>query len=54
MGRALAVAVRDRDYAIIQIITMLIVTIFMFVYLMIDVLYVALDPRIRVGGRASD
>ncbi len=54
MGRALAVAVRDRDYAIIQIITMLIVTIFMLVYLMIDVLYVALDPRIRVGARASE
>ncbi len=53
MGRALATAVRDRDYAIIQIITMLIVGIFMLVYLLIDVAYVSLDPRIRIGGRTE-
>lgn len=53
MGRALATAVRDRDYAIIQIITMLIVGIFMLVYLLIDVAYVSLDPRIRIGARAE-
>ena len=54
MGRALAVAVRDRDYAIIQIITMLIVAIFMLVYLLLDVLYVSIDPRIRVGARTAE
>ena len=53
MGRALAVAVRDRDYAIIQIITMIIVTIFTSVFLLIDVIYVAIDPRIRVGRGAE-
>ena len=53
MGRALAVAVRDRDYAIIQIITMIIVAIFTSVFLLIDVIYVAVDPRIRVGRGAE-
>ena len=53
MGRALVVAVRDRDYVMMQAITLLLVLIFLTVNLMVDMLYVALDPRIRLGGSAE-
>lgn len=53
MGRALVVAVRDRDYVMMQAITLLLVLIFLTVNLMVDMLYVALDPRIRLGGAAE-
>lgn len=53
MGRALVVAVRDRDYVMMQAITLLLVLIFLSVNLMVDLLYVALDPRIRLGGSAE-
>lgn len=50
VGRALVVAVNDRDYAVMQAITLLLVVIFVVVNLLVDLLYVALDPRIRLGG----
>lgn len=53
MGRALVVAVRDRDYVMMQSITLLLVLIFLTINLMVDLLYVALDPRIRLGGTAE-
>lgn len=53
MGRALVVAVRDRDYVMMQAITLLLVLIFLTVNLLVDMLYVALDPRIRLGGSAE-
>ncbi len=53
MGRALVVAVRDRDYVMIQAITMLLVLIFLSVNLLVDLSYVALDPRIRLGRSAD-
>ncbi|MBT5774341.1 MAG: ABC transporter permease [Dehalococcoidia bacterium] len=53
MGRALVVAVRDRDYVMMQAITLLLVMIFLSVNLMVDLVYVALDPRIRLGGTSE-
>lgn len=53
MGRALVVAVRDRDYVMMQAITLLLVLIFLSVNLLVDLVYVALDPRIRLGGTAE-
>lgn len=53
MGRALVVAVRDRDYVMMQAITLLLVLIFLSVNLLVDLIYVALDPRIRLGAKAE-
>ena len=53
MGRALVVAVRDRDYVMMQAITLLLVLIFLSVNLLVDMIYVALDPRIRLGATAE-
>ncbi len=53
MGRALVVAVRDRDYVMMQAITLLLVMIFLSVNLLVDLVYVALDPRIRLGGTSE-
>jgi peptide/nickel transport system permease protein len=50
VGRALVVAVRDRDYAVMQAITLMLVVIFVSVNLLVDVAYVVLDPRIRLGA----
>ena len=53
IGRALVVAVRDRDYNVMQVITMLLVLIFVSINLVVDLMYAALDPRIRVGASAE-
>ena len=49
VGRALVSAVRERDYVMMQGITLLLVIIFLVVNLITDLLYVGLDPRIRIG-----
>jgi len=53
IGRALVNAVRERDYVMMQGITLLLVIIFLVVNLVTDLLYVGLDPRIRLGGKAE-
>ena len=53
IGRALVVAVRDRDYNVMQVITLLLVFIFITVNLLVDLLYAGLDPRIRIGATAE-
>ena len=53
VGRALVRAVRERDYVMMQGITLLLVIIFLVVNLITDLLYVGLDPRIRLGGKAE-
>ena len=53
IGRALVVAVRDRDYNVMQAITLLLVLIFVTVNLIVDLLYAVLDPRIRIGASAE-
>ena len=50
LGRALVNAVTNRDYTVIQATTLLLVVIFVVVNLIADLIYVALDPRIRLGA----
>lgn len=47
VGRAVVQAVSTRDYPMIQAVILLIVTVFMLVNLLVDLLYAWLDPRIR-------
>ena len=47
LGRALINAVNNRDYKVIQATTLLLVFVFVIVNLLVDLTYVALDPRIR-------
>ena len=53
LGRALINAVNNRDYTVIQATTLLLVFVFVIVNLLVDLTYVALDPRIRVGEAAE-
>ena len=51
VGRSLVTAVRERDYTLMQAITLMLVMIFLTVNLLTDLLYVGLDPRIRLGAK---
>jgi peptide/nickel transport system permease protein len=53
LGRALVSSVRERDYVVMQSITLLLVAIFLTANLITDLVYVALDPRIRLGTKAD-
>jgi len=47
VGRLAIEAIHDRDYPVIQGTVLLVATAFVFVNLIIDILYVYIDPRIR-------
>ena len=47
MGRLLLTAINDRDYNVVQALTMIIASWFMLVALAADILYGAINPRIR-------
>lgn len=51
MGRLVVQSVERRDFPVIQGAVMLIAMIYILVNLLVDILYVYLDPRIRYGGR---
>lgn len=51
LGRLVLDAVTHRDYALVQGTVLFIAFNFLVVNLIIDLLYVALDPRIRLGNR---
>ena len=51
--RSLVTAVRERDYTLMQAITLMLVMIFLTVNLLTDLLYVGLDPRIRLGAKSE-
>ncbi len=48
VGDALYSAITGRDYTVVQAFTIVIAVIFVFVNLVVDILYVFLDPRIRL------
>jgi peptide/nickel transport system permease protein len=50
MGRLVVQAIGRRDYPLIQGAIMLIAGIYVLVNLLVDILYVYIDPRIRYGG----
>jgi peptide/nickel transport system permease protein len=51
IGRLVLDAINQRDYALVQGTILFIAFNFLIVNLIVDLLYVALDPRIRLGGR---
>lgn len=50
MGRLIVQSVQRRDYPIIQGAVMLIAAFYVFANLLVDILYVYIDPRIRYGN----
>ena len=46
-------AVNNRDYTVIQATTILLVFVFVVINLIVDLVYVGLDPRIRIGQSAE-
>jgi peptide/nickel transport system permease protein len=51
MGRLLVQSVTRRDFAVVQGAVMWVAAIEVLVMLLVDVLYVFVDPRIRYGGK---
>lgn len=51
IGRLVLDAINQRDYALVQGTVLFIALNFLIVNLLVDLAYVALDPRIRLGGR---
>lgn len=49
IGRILVGAIFDRDYPMVQGIVLLVAVIFVLANLLVDILYTAIDPRIRYG-----
>ena len=49
VGRILFDAIQARDYTIVQAFTLVIAVIYVIVNLFVDILYVFLDPRIRLS-----
>jgi peptide/nickel transport system permease protein len=52
LGRMVLDAILQRDYALVQGSVLFVAFNFMIVNLLVDLAYVLLDPRIRLGGRA--
>jgi peptide/nickel transport system permease protein len=53
MGLMFLQAVQNVDIPIMSAYLLLVATLFVMINLIVDLLYVAVDPRIRIGGRAS-
>lgn len=51
VGRYAVDAVFERDYPVVQGFVVFTGTVFLVVNLIVDILYAALDPRVRLGGR---
>jgi peptide/nickel transport system permease protein len=49
IGRLFVLSVQNQDYTMTQALVMLVVAVFVFTNLLVDVLYAWLDPRIRFG-----
>ena len=47
VGRYIYEAIQNRDYPVVQSVTLVLATIFVLVSLIVDVLYAVLDPRLR-------
>lgn len=53
LGRLLVNSILDRDYPVTQATILLISGIFVFMNLLVDIAYTAIDPRIRYGGEEA-
>jgi peptide/nickel transport system permease protein len=52
LGAYLVSAAASKDFAVVQGISLVLVTAFVVVNVLVDVLYAVLDPRVKLGGRA--
>ena len=52
LGAYLVASAQDKDLAVVQGISLVLVTAFVVVNLIVDLLYAVLDPRVAAGGRA--
>jgi len=53
LGRLLVNSILERNYPVTQMTILLVAGIFVFMNLLVDVAYTAIDPRIRYGGEQS-
>lgn len=53
LGQLLLNSVEDKDFATVQAVSLILVAAFIVVNTVIDIIYTALDPRIRLGSRAT-
>lgn len=53
LGRTIAVAIEQGDNPVVLAVTTFIVLVYLVVNLIVDLSYAALDPRIRIEGKAS-
>ena len=49
LGRLMFESIQQRDYPLIQAIVLVFALLMLLVNLIVDVLYVAIDPRVRYG-----
>lgn len=53
LGRFIVDSIFDRDYPVIQGFVVFVGTVFVVINLLVDVLYVRLDPRVRLSGEGQ-
>jgi peptide/nickel transport system permease protein len=53
VGALLINAVQQKDFAVVQAVALVLVTVFGVVNLTIDVLYAVIDPRVQLGGESA-
>ena len=47
LGRYIYDAINNRDYPVVQGVTLVVATMFVLISMMVDVLYAVVDPRLR-------
>jgi len=53
LGSYLVISASNNDFAVVQGISLVLVTAFVVVNTIVDVLYALLDPRVKLGSRAQ-
>jgi peptide/nickel transport system permease protein len=53
LGAELISAIQDKDYAVVQAIALIFTVVFVLANLIADVLYVVIDPRVRIGRQGT-
>ena len=53
LGAYLVQAAQSKDFAVVQGISLVLVTAFVVVNMLVDMLYAVLDPRVTLGSRAQ-
>ena len=53
LGALLIQAVRTKDFAVVQAVTLLFTAAFIFINLAVHLLYAVVDPRVRLQGKAA-